>query len=149
MKACHSDALAAPAMQASDSQRGNGSHNADRTAANPHVQASRLSGARRCGEQKQAGHTQNDDSNKEFRHGTLAADFCETRTPDGTKSSVGDEPGSNAGSTSWLQANPEGNRLMHIVQGLIIADPWTGCILDGSKTWEMRSSPRQVCGAFS
>jgi hypothetical protein len=38
---------------------------------------------------------------------------------------------------------------MHIVQGLIIADPWIGYILDGSKTWEMRSSPTQVRGAFA
>jgi hypothetical protein len=91
MEVCHSDALAAPAMHASESQRGNGSHNADRAAANPHVKASRLSGARRRGGQKQAGQSQNDHSNREFRHGTLprAADFCETRTADGTKSSGG------------------------------------------------------------
>ena len=75
MEVCHSDALAAPAMLASESQRRNGSHNADGAAANPHVQASRLSGARRRGgqNQKQAGHPQNDDSNGEFRHGTLPA----------------------------------------------------------------------------
>lgn len=36
---------------------------------------------------------------------------------------------------------------MHIVQGLIIAYP--GNILDDSKTWEMRSSPTNVRGAFS
>src|SRR5882724_13071215 len=73
MEVCHSDALAAPAMQASESQRGNGSHNADGAAANPNVQASRLSGGRRRGGQKQAGHSQNNDSNWEFRHGTLPA----------------------------------------------------------------------------
>ena len=38
---------------------------------------------------------------------------------------------------------------MHLVQGLIIADPWIGNILDGSKTSEMRSSPTQVRSAFA
>jgi hypothetical protein len=38
---------------------------------------------------------------------------------------------------------------MHIVQGLVIADPWIGYILDGSKTWEMRSGPTQVRGPFA
>ena len=38
---------------------------------------------------------------------------------------------------------------MHIVQGLIIADRSIGYILDGSKTWEMRSGPTQVRGAIA
>jgi hypothetical protein len=72
----------------------------------------------------------------------------EPKVPEGTNQ------GSNASSTGWLQANPEGKRLMHIVQALITADPWIGNILDGSKTWEqqdleMQSSPTQVPGAFS
>ena len=29
---------------------------------------------------------------------------------------------------------------MRISKGLIIADPWIDYILDGKKTWEMRSS---------
>jgi hypothetical protein len=103
MKVCHSDALAAPAMQASERQRGNGSHDADGAAANPKVQASCLSGARRFGGQKQARHSKNRDSNREFRHGTLPAPPipAETRTPDGTKSS-GEEP-TKAGSREIIE----------------------------------------------
>ena len=29
---------------------------------------------------------------------------------------------------------------MRITKGLIIADPWIGYILEGTKDWEMRSS---------
>src|SRR5882672_11050925 len=115
MEVCHSDALAAPAMQASKSQRGNGSHNADGAAANPHVQASRLSGARRRDDQnqKQAGRSQNDDSNREFRHGTLPALPISARRerPMEPKVPEGNQPRSNASSTRWFHANPEGNRL--------------------------------------
>jgi hypothetical protein len=28
---------------------------------------------------------------------------------------------------------------MQVTKGLIIADPWIGYVLDGSKTWEMRN----------
>ncbi|SIO66966.1 hypothetical protein SAMN05443247_11581 [Bradyrhizobium erythrophlei] len=38
---------------------------------------------------------------------------------------------------------------MHIVQGLVIADRSIGYILDGSKTWEMRSGSTQVRGAIA
>jgi len=34
-------------------------------------------------------------------------------------------------------------------RGLVIADPWIGYILDGSKTWEMRSSATSVRGPFA
>lgn len=37
---------------------------------------------------------------------------------------------------------------MTISRGLIIADPWIGYILDGSKTWEMRSTPTAHRGWF-
>jgi hypothetical protein len=37
---------------------------------------------------------------------------------------------------------------MQITKGLIIANPWIGYILDGSKTWEMRSSKTSVRGPF-
>ena len=37
---------------------------------------------------------------------------------------------------------------MQITKGLIIADPWIGYILDGSKTWEMRSSSTSHRGWF-
>jgi hypothetical protein len=37
---------------------------------------------------------------------------------------------------------------MQVTKGLIIADPWIGYILDGSKTWEMRSSKTSVRGPF-
>ncbi|MGY4348678.1 hypothetical protein ACVWXM_005145 [Bradyrhizobium sp. GM7.3] len=37
---------------------------------------------------------------------------------------------------------------MNVVRGLIIADPWISYILDGKKTWEMRSGPTQVRGPF-
>jgi hypothetical protein len=37
---------------------------------------------------------------------------------------------------------------MQITKGLIIADPWIGYILDGSKTWEMRSSSTSFRGWF-
>lgn len=35
---------------------------------------------------------------------------------------------------------------MRISKGLIVADPWIGYLLDGSKTWEMRSSSTSVRG---
>lgn len=38
---------------------------------------------------------------------------------------------------------------MQIAKGLIIADPWIGYILDGSKTWEMRSSETSVRGPLA
>lgn len=38
---------------------------------------------------------------------------------------------------------------MHVAKGLIIADPWIGYILDGTKTWEMRSSDTALRGAFA
>jgi hypothetical protein len=38
---------------------------------------------------------------------------------------------------------------MHVAKGLIIADPWIGYILDGRKTWEMRSSETSVRGPFA
>ena len=37
---------------------------------------------------------------------------------------------------------------MDITKGLIIADPWIGYILDGSKTWEMRASSASHRGWF-
>lgn len=37
---------------------------------------------------------------------------------------------------------------MRITKGLIIADPWIGHILDGQKTWEMRSSGASRRGWF-
>ncbi|RWD48639.1 MAG: ASCH domain-containing protein [Mesorhizobium sp.] len=37
---------------------------------------------------------------------------------------------------------------MKITKGLIIADPWIGYLLDGSKTWEMRSSATSHRGWF-
>jgi hypothetical protein len=37
---------------------------------------------------------------------------------------------------------------MQVTKGLIIADPWIGYVLDGSKTWEMRSSKTSVRGPF-
>lgn len=37
---------------------------------------------------------------------------------------------------------------MRIAKGLIIADPWIGYLLDGSKTWEMRSSATSHRGWF-
>jgi hypothetical protein len=38
---------------------------------------------------------------------------------------------------------------MRIAKGLIIADPWIGYILDGRKTWEMRSTETSVRGPFA
>jgi ASCH domain. len=38
---------------------------------------------------------------------------------------------------------------MQISKGLILADPWIGHILDGSKTWEMRSSSTSHRGWFA
>lgn len=38
---------------------------------------------------------------------------------------------------------------MRLSRGLVIADPWIGYILDGSKTWEMRSSATSVRGPFA
>lgn len=38
---------------------------------------------------------------------------------------------------------------MGVAKGLIIADPWIGYILDGSKTWEMRSSETSLRGPFA
>ena len=38
---------------------------------------------------------------------------------------------------------------MVLSRGLVIADPWIGYILDGSKTWEMRSSATSVRGPFA
>jgi hypothetical protein len=38
---------------------------------------------------------------------------------------------------------------MHVAKGLIIADPWIGYILDGTKTWEMRSSETSLRGPFA
>lgn len=38
---------------------------------------------------------------------------------------------------------------MKLSRGLVIADPWIGYILDGSKTWEMRSSATSVRGPFA
>jgi len=38
---------------------------------------------------------------------------------------------------------------MHVAKGLIIADPWIGYILDGRKTWEMRSNETSVRGPFA
>lgn len=38
---------------------------------------------------------------------------------------------------------------MRITKGLIIADPWIGYILEGSKTWEMRSSGASHRGWFA
>lgn len=38
---------------------------------------------------------------------------------------------------------------MQVTKGLVIADPWIGYILDGSKTWEMRSSETSVRGPFA
>ncbi|MBN7764080.1 ASCH domain-containing protein [Nitratireductor aquibiodomus] len=35
------------------------------------------------------------------------------------------------------------------MKGLIIAEPWVGYILDGSKTWEMRSKPTKVSGRIA
>jgi hypothetical protein len=35
---------------------------------------------------------------------------------------------------------------MHVARGLVIADPWIGYILEGSKTWEMRSRGTSVRG---
>ena len=37
---------------------------------------------------------------------------------------------------------------MHVAKGLVIDDPWIGYILDGSKTWEMRSRGTSVRGPF-
>jgi hypothetical protein len=37
---------------------------------------------------------------------------------------------------------------MRIAKGLIIADPWIGYILDGGKTWEMRSTSTSLRGWF-
>jgi hypothetical protein len=37
---------------------------------------------------------------------------------------------------------------MRVTKGLIIADPWIGYVLEGSKTWEMRSSKTSVRGPF-
>lgn len=37
---------------------------------------------------------------------------------------------------------------MKITKGLIIADPWIGHILNGTKTWEMRSSATSHRGWF-
>lgn len=37
---------------------------------------------------------------------------------------------------------------MHINKALIVADPWIGYILDGSKTWEMRASSTSHRGWF-
>ncbi|SET85483.1 hypothetical protein [Oceanicella actignis] len=37
---------------------------------------------------------------------------------------------------------------MKIAKGLIVADPWIGYILDGSKTWEMRSTAASLRGWF-
>lgn len=37
---------------------------------------------------------------------------------------------------------------MKVIKALIIADPWIGYILDGSKTWEMRSSGASHRGWF-
>ncbi len=37
---------------------------------------------------------------------------------------------------------------MKITKGLIVADPWIGYLLDGSKTWEMRSKPVSFRGWF-
>jgi len=67
------------------------------------VQASRLSGARRRGGQKQAGHSQNDDSNREFRHCTLPGPPISARRerPMEPKVPEGDQPSSNA---SWVAA---------------------------------------------
>lgn len=38
---------------------------------------------------------------------------------------------------------------MHVTKGLIIADPWIEYILNGSKTWEMRSTETSVRGPFA
>lgn len=35
-----------------------------------------------------------------------------------------------------------------VEKALVIADPWIGMILDGSKTWEMRSSATRIRGRF-
>lgn len=37
---------------------------------------------------------------------------------------------------------------MIVTKGLIVADPWIGYLLDGSKTWEMRSSGASHRGWF-
>jgi hypothetical protein len=37
---------------------------------------------------------------------------------------------------------------MQVTKGLVIADPWIGYILDGSKTWEMRSTQTSIRGPF-
>jgi ASCH domain-containing protein len=47
------------------------------------------------------------------------------------------------------KSNRKGKVLMNVVRGLIIADPWISYILDGKKTWEMRSGPTNVRGAFA
>ena len=39
--------------------------------------------------------------------------------------------------------------LMRVTKGLIIADPWIGYILDGSKKWEMRSTKTSFRGPFA
>lgn len=38
---------------------------------------------------------------------------------------------------------------MHVTKGLVIADPWIGHILEGSKTWEMRSRKTSVRGPIA
>lgn len=38
---------------------------------------------------------------------------------------------------------------MRLSRGLVIADPWIGYILDGNKTWEMRSSATSMRGPFA
>lgn len=39
--------------------------------------------------------------------------------------------------------------MTEITKGLVIADPWIGYILDGSKTWEMRSKETKVRGRIA
>ena len=41
------------------------------------------------------------------------------------------------------------NNEQKITRGLIIRQPWIGRILDGSKTWEMRSAPTKVRGRIA
>lgn len=39
--------------------------------------------------------------------------------------------------------------MIQVTKGLVIADPWIGYILDGTKTWEMRSNETSVRGPFA
>jgi hypothetical protein len=39
--------------------------------------------------------------------------------------------------------------MIEVTKGLVIADPWIGYILDGTKTWEMRSTETSLRGSFA